>query len=51
MLNDIEPLTAEEQVFAILARTPVDAGIVATMVFGAVQRGQTIVSVIALLLV
>ena len=50
MLKAIEPLTADPQVFVILAVTPVVAGIVAEMVFGAVQVGQLMVSVIALLL-
>jgi len=50
MLKDIEPLAADEQVFAILAVTPVVAGIVAVMVFGAVHKGQLMVSVTALLL-
>ena len=50
MLNDIVPLTADPQVFAILPETPVVAGIVAVMTFGRVQVGQVMVSVIALLL-
>ena len=50
MLKDIEPLTADPQVFAILAVTPVVAGIVAVMVFGIEQVGQLMVSVTALLL-
>jgi hypothetical protein len=50
MLKDIEPFTADEHVFVILAVTPVVAGIVAVMVFGVAQVGQTIVSVIPLLL-
>jgi len=50
MLNDIVPLTADPQVFAILPVTPVVAGIVALMIFGALQVGQVMVSVIALLL-
>jgi hypothetical protein len=45
MLKDIEPLTAEVHVFEILAVTPVVAGIVALMTFGAPQVGQLIVSV------
>jgi len=50
MLNDIEPLTADPQVFVILAVTPVVAGIVAVMVFVPVHVGQLMVSVTALLL-
>jgi hypothetical protein len=45
MLKDIEPFTAEVQVFVILAVTPVVAGIVALMTFGAPQVGQLILSV------
>jgi hypothetical protein len=50
ILKDIEPLTADEQVFVMLAVTPVVAGIVALITFGALQLGQLIVSVTALLL-
>ena len=50
MLNDIEPLTADPQVFEMLPVTPVVAGIVAVMVFVPLQVGQLMVSVIALLL-
>ena len=47
MLKDIEPLTADPQVFAILAVTPVVAGIVAVMFFGPVgQVGHLTLSVI-----
>jgi hypothetical protein len=49
-LKDIEPLTADEQVFVMLAVTPVVAGIVATMVFANKHVGLLMVSVIALLL-
>ena len=50
MVKAIEPLTADPQVFEILAVTPVVAGSVAVMVFVPLQVGQLMVNVTALLL-